>query len=244
MKATKGIHMLSISANLLGEQRIIHPTLIWDEETVILVDAGYPGQLPLIREAAEQAGVPFERLDKVIVTHQDLDHIGSLPSIVKETPHKVEILAHELEKPYIQGERRLLKITDEALAQIDNWPGEHAAAFKRLLANPPKAEVDRTVAGGEELPFCGGIVIIDTPGHTPGHISIYHKNSRTLIAADAMIVEEGLLLGADPRLCTDPALALRSLNNLLPFEIDSVICYHGGMVGGDIGTRIRELASE
>jgi len=33
--------------------------------------------------------------------------------------------------------------------------------------------VDKTLEDGEELPFCGGITVIHTPGHTPGHICLY-----------------------------------------------------------------------
>ncbi len=94
---------------------VIHPTLIWDKDLVILVDTGYPGQLPLFREEAQKASVPFDKLSKIIVTHQDLDHIGSLPSILSKSPQKVEVLANELEKPFIQGEKQLLKITPEAI---------------------------------------------------------------------------------------------------------------------------------
>ncbi|MHB8917725.1 MAG: MBL fold metallo-hydrolase [Desulfocucumaceae bacterium] len=59
-----------------------------------------------------------------------------------------------------------------------------------------KADVGRTVADEEELPYCGGITVIHTPGHTPGHICLYHKQSRTLIAGDALFAEGGLRAGA------------------------------------------------
>lgn len=103
MQVANGIEMLEISAIIIGKVDVIHPTLIWDEDMVILVDTGYPGQLPLFREAMEKARVPFDKLTKVIVTHQDLDHIGSLPTILNESPQRIEVLANEVEKPHIQG---------------------------------------------------------------------------------------------------------------------------------------------
>ena len=68
--------------NVMGNQDMIHPTLIWDDETVILVDAGLPSQLPEIQKVMEQVGVPFSKLNKVILTHQDLDHISEKRSSV------------------------------------------------------------------------------------------------------------------------------------------------------------------
>ncbi|MFD2171643.1 MBL fold metallo-hydrolase [Tumebacillus lipolyticus] len=248
MRIANGVEMLEISANMMGKQSVICPTLLWDEQSAVLVDTGYPGQLPLIRQAMEQAGISFETLSKVILTHQDLDHIGSLPNILTESEQKIEVLANEIEKPFIQGEKRLLKITDEAIAQVDanfppDVPEEWRNAFKRLLENPPHAQVDTIVVDGAELPDCGGITIIDTPGHTPGHISLYHQPSKTLIAGDAMVVRDGQLFGPDPQYTLDLDEAMRSLKKLTRYDIETVICYHGGAFGDQVNTRIAELAA-
>jgi glyoxylase-like metal-dependent hydrolase (beta-lactamase superfamily II) len=158
MLVANGVEMLEISAPIMGRLSVIHPTLLWDEDMVILVDTGYPGQLSLIREAMRKADVPLESLKKVIVTHQDLDHIGSLPAILNESPQRVEVFANEVETPFIQGEKRLLKITPEAIIRAVNSlpaevPEKRRKAFQASLENPPKAKVDKTVADGEELPL-------------------------------------------------------------------------------------------
>lgn len=248
MRIANGVEMLEIAANMMGKQSIICPTLLWDEQSAVLVDTGYPGQLPLIRQALEQAGISFETLSKVILTHQDLDHIGSLPNILTESAQKIEVLANEIEKPFIQGEKRLLKITDEAIAQIDanfppDVPEEWRKAFKQLLENPPRAQVDTIVVDGAELPDCGGITIIDTPGHTPGHISLYHQPSKTLIAGDAMVVRDGQLFGPDPQYTLDLDEAMRSLKKLTRYDIETVICYHGGAFSDQVNSRIAELVA-
>jgi glyoxylase-like metal-dependent hydrolase (beta-lactamase superfamily II) len=249
MQLANGLNMLEISANVLGGVDMIHPTLLCDEDAVILVDTGYPGLVPIIREAIETAGVAFDRLTHIVLTHQDLDHIGSLPSLLHESAHPVTVLANEIEKPYIQGDKRLLKLTPEAIAQADalippHVPQEWRKAFKAVLENPPSAPVDETLADGEVLPFCGGITVINTPGHTPGHISLYHHASKTLIAGDALIVLDGRLRGPDPQQTLDLALAIQSLQKLADYDIETVICYHGGLYRGDANGRIAELARE
>lgn len=249
MQPANQIEMLEISAMLMGKVEVIYPTLIWDKETAILVDTGYPGQLPLIREAFEKADVPFEKLSKIILTHQDLDHIGNLPVILNETSQAIEVMANEVEKPFIQGEKRLLKITPEAIAQIQSQlppevPQEWRNAFIAVLENPPKAKVDKTLADGKVLPYCGGITVINTPGHTPGHISLYHHPSKTLIAGDALIVTDNQLLPPDPQYTLDLDLAIKSLTNLTKFDIETVICYHGGLYTNNVNQRIAELAKD
>ena len=44
MKIANGVEMLEITANIMGTPSTINPTLIWDNNTIILVDAGFPGQ--------------------------------------------------------------------------------------------------------------------------------------------------------------------------------------------------------
>jgi len=58
----------------------------------------------------DQVGAPFSKLNKVILTHQDLDHIGGLPEILRSSVHKVEVLAHKEERPYIQRRKTINKI--------------------------------------------------------------------------------------------------------------------------------------
>jgi len=247
VQIANGVEMLEISAVIMGKAKVIHPTLFWDGHEVILVDAGYPGQLPLFREAMEKAQVPFDKLSKIIITHPDIDHIGSLPAIVNALPQKAEVLASAVEKPYIEGEKRPVKITPEAITHAlaslpPDVPEEKRQALKTALENPPKADVDRAVGDGEELPYCGGITVISTPGHTPGHICLYHQPSRTLVAGDALTVIDGRLAKMNPQLTFDREEAKRSLNRLSEYDIETVICYHGGLYKGNANQRIAELA--
>jgi glyoxylase-like metal-dependent hydrolase (beta-lactamase superfamily II) len=247
MERESGLKMLEISAELMGRRETIYPTIIWDEETSFLIDTGYPGQLPLIRKAMEEAGVAFERLKAVLLTHQDIDHIGNLPAIVTEASQGIEVLSSETERPYIQGEQPLLKHTPEAIEQAvaalpAEVPVEWRNKFRAALEHPPKARVDRIVAGGDVLPVAGGITVISTPGHTPGHISLYHHRTKTLIAGDVLIVADGDLLPSDPKLSHDYDAVLASLRQLSRYDIETVICYHGGLYRGNANERIAELS--
>lgn len=247
MHIASGIEMLEITAQVMGGSDTIYPTLLWDENSAVLVDTGFPGLLPKFKEALTEAHVPWEQLRTIIITHQDLDHIGSLPALLSEECLGLTVLAHEVEKPYIEGERMLLKHTPEALAAAEamippHVPEEWRRAFLSVLSHPPKGRVDQTLEDGEILPFAGGITVIHTPGHSPGHLSLYHHDSRTLIAADALTVQGGELHGPTPSATPDMKLALSSLTKFAEYEIDTVICYHGGIYRGNANKRIAEIA--
>ncbi|HDR7612481.1 TPA: MBL fold metallo-hydrolase [Bacillus mycoides] len=217
MEIAKGVEML----HLEFQGYIIHPILLWDDEMAVLIDTGFPGQIEDIQVEMDKVGVSFGKLKVVILTHQDIDHIGSLPELLQNCGSNITVCAHELDKPYIEGELPLLKD-----AQVQN---------------PPKGNVSDTVIDGQELPYCGGILIIHTPGHTPGHISLYLRQSKTLIAGDSMYSVNGILGGIHAPTTLDIKEAQNSLKKYLNLEIDSVVCYHGGLSKGNINAQIQKL---
>lgn len=217
MKISKGVEILDLEFN----GNIIHPTLLWDQEMAVLIDTGFPGQMEDLRVAMDKVGVSFDNLKVVILTHQDIDHIGSLPEIVRNCGSNIKVYAHELDKPYIQGDLPLLKDVH--------------------IANPPKGKVDVALKDGQELPYCGGIRVIHTPGHTPGHISLYLKQNKTLVAGDSMYSVNGTLGGIHVPTTLDIKVARQSLKKYLDLDIESVVCYHGGLCNVNIKEQIQKF---
>lgn len=244
MKIANGVEMLEMSANIMGKPTTINPTLILDNNAIILVDAGYPGQLPQIREAIEKTGVEFNKLNMVLLTHHDIDHIGSLSSIVKELPNSVKLLAHEEEKAYIEGDKTPIKLA-QLEVNINSLSEEMKIVYEKLKVGFQncKVNIDKTLTDGEELPYAGGIKVIYTPGHTIGHICLYLKQSKTLIAGDLLCVEGGVLVKAPSFTNFDISLTMESLKKLMEYDIETVICYHGGIYKNKVIERIKELVN-
>ena len=245
MKEASGFVMLDIPANIMGRSDLIHPTLIWDQETVILVDAAFPGQSAQIRQAIEAEGVPFEKLNLVILTHHDIDHIGGLAGLIKESPIPIKVLAHQEEKAYIQGDKPPLKLA-QLEANLDAQPEAMKSIYEKLKAGfeSSRVGVDQTLTDGERLPYCGGITVIHTPGHTLGHICLYLEKDKTLIAGDALAVRDGVLTNSPLSTNYDMSLYKRSLEKLAQYDIEQVICYHGGMYKDHPNQRIAALVGE
>lgn len=223
MRIDKGVAMLELKIQGFG----LNPTLIWDDEMAVLVDTGMPGQLEQIRLAMSKVGVSFDKLKAVILTHQDLDHIGSLPEILNHSNNDIEVYAHVFDKPYIEGTLPLVN-TDPNRISKEQW-ASLPEQMQFLYKNPPKAKIDKTLEDGQELSYCGGVQVIFTPGHTPGHISLYLKQNKTLVAGDAMVVVDGVLQRPVSQTTLDMKTAINSLEKFLDLDIEKVICYHGGL---------------
>ncbi|MDG0885018.1 MBL fold metallo-hydrolase [Bacillus paranthracis] len=217
MEIAKGVEMLQLEF----QEFIIHPILLWDDEMAVLIDTGFPGQFEDIQVEMERVGVSVDKVKVVILTHQDIDHIGSLPNVLENGVSDIKVYAHELDKPYIEGDLPLLKDVH--------------------VENPPKGKVSDTVIDGQELPHCGGILILHTPGHTPGHISLYLKPSKILVAGDSMYSVNGVLGGVHAPTTLNIMEARQSLKKYLNLDIESVVCYHGGLSKGNIKIQLQNL---
>ncbi|MEC2920804.1 MBL fold metallo-hydrolase [Bacillus tropicus] len=217
MEIAKGVEMLRLEF----QEFIIHPILLWDDEMAVLIDTGFPGQFEDIQVEMERVGISFDKVKVVILTHQDIDHIGSLPNVLENGVSDIKVYAHELDKPYIEGDLPLLKDVQ--------------------LEDLPKGKVSDTVIDGQELPYCGGILILHTPGHTPGHISLYLKRSKILVAGDSMYSVNGVLGGVHAPTTLNIMEARQSLKKYLNLDIESVVCYHGGLSKGNIKIQLQNL---
>ncbi|GAA3409412.1 hypothetical protein ACFFNY_09675 [Paenibacillus hodogayensis] len=69
-----------------------------------------------------------------------------------------------------------------------------------------------------------------------------HGTAASENSADALIVRDGELHGPIPALCWNPELARQSIRNLTHFEIEKIICYHGGLYEGPCNERLTELS--
>ena len=235
MRIADGVYVLPIPRSSQEAGGFLNLTLILDEENgATLVDAGLPGQAEAIGSALAEAGVGVRDLRRMIFTHQDLDHVGSGAALVRQSGARV--LAHSADAPHIDGSLRLLKPSPEML--------EQRPQMREVLERLEPVGVDEHLEDGERLDIAGGIRVIFTPGHTPGHLSLYLERSKVLIAGDALRAERGYLNGPNPSMTLEMGTALQSLRMLADLEIDTIVCYHGGVVSEDANGQLRRVIQE
>lgn len=238
------VHPLPIRFNYNNQEQVIYPVLLESDASLILIDCGYADQLHLLEEAAARIGLNLENLTGIIITHHDIDHMGGLFQLKQKYPY-VKVYSSNLEAPYISGEKKSLRLT-QAESLFDQLPKDYQAwaiEFQQQLSNMKSVAVDESFKEDGPLSFIKNVISMHTPGHMPGHISLYIPSLKTLIAADAMVIENERLQIANPQFTLDLSEAVASVKKLSRLEIDTLICYHGGIMTDNIHQNIIELTN-
>jgi glyoxylase-like metal-dependent hydrolase (beta-lactamase superfamily II) len=203
----------------------------------VLVDAGLKtGTEKIIKMAEELFGrdVPPSA---IVLTHGHFDHVGALKELLIKWPVKVH--AHPLELPYLTGR--------SSYPPADPTAG--GGLMTALSFIYPKGPINITphvvaLAKDGTLPYLPGWEYIHTPGHSPGHVSLFRAADRLLLAGDAFVnvKSESLLaviaqkkeLSGPPRYFTPnwlaAAMSVKKLRDLKP-EIAAT--GHGPVIQGD-----------
>ena len=235
MRIANGVYVLPIPRSPQEAGTFLNLTLIADEENGnTLIDAGLPDQTEAISAALGEAGIGVRDLRRIIFTHQDLDHVGSGAALVRQSG--AQALAHSADAPYIEGRLRPLKPTPEML--------EQRPQMREVLERLEPVNVDEQLENGSRLELVGGTRVIFTPGHTPGHISLYLEGSKVLVAGDALTADRGYLNGPNPLATLDMRTAMQSVKRLAYLDVDTIVCYHGGVVGEGANEQLRRVIQE
>lgn len=148
-----------------------------DDDVPTLVDAGTPWDARALREALDEIDFAVSDIGRVLLTHYDLDHVGTLAQL---TP--------ELNAPVYAGAFDAAILTNRRRPPITN----HKGAFQRLaslLTTHPSIDVE-TVDDGETV---GTFTAYHTPGHTPGHVAYVSAERRVGLLGDLVSESDGTL---------------------------------------------------
>lgn len=189
--------------------------LVEDDGSVTLVDAGTPFAGQRIHDGLLAIGKHPHDVRALVLTHGHYDHAGSARRISQGTGARV--LVHEDDAPFVR---------------IGRPPSPDRRYMSTLLfgipvTRPfPAVEVSEEFADGDLLPFGGGLRVIHTPGHTPGHVSLLHEASSTLITGDTIMNVAGLR-GIPPYVAHDFPLYRRTRHALAELDYTIAAFTHG-----------------
>lgn len=223
---------LAIKAPFGDTANTVYPTLLRDEKNIVLADCGFIGSLPALECELARHGLTVKQLTGLVLTHHDHDHMGAAAAIKKANPD-IKIYASQAEALYISAEEKPLRLqqAEELQKLLPPDQQDFGRAFCEMLRQVEPVTVDEFLHDGDTTDWCGGCCIIATPGHTPGHISLFLVNDLIVITGDAMALEDGRPVIANPQFTLDISSAESSLNKLLSLNADAYYCYHGGVFG-------------
>jgi glyoxylase-like metal-dependent hydrolase (beta-lactamase superfamily II) len=228
--------------------QIVNLALVGNDKEFVIVDAGMPKSADeIISMIAEHYGEDA-RPSAIILTHGHFDHVGSLVGLLEKW--RVPVYAHELEIPYLTGKK-------------DYPPGDPSvdsgmvAKMSPMFPNHGINIGDQVEAFPQDgtIPHMPGWKWIHTPGHTPGHVSLFREQDRTLIAGDAFVTvkQESLYkvltqaqeISGPPRYyTTDWEAAYESVKKLEALKPEAAVTGHGiPMTGEDLRENLRYLTA-
>lgn len=233
VQVAPGVHRISVP--LPFPPREVAAWVIEGDQGHVLVDTGIdtPPARDALRAAAEELGVTRESLRHVILTHAHIDHYGLAGPVREWSGASVSIheREEELATRWVKGWK------DDRAAVAESF---RASGIPRELADALLAASDRIhvryehyppdiLLRGEHgpLPGGGGWEWILTPGHSPGHVTVYHPRTRVLIVGDHVLPRISPNIGADLYAENPLADYLQSLARLRELPVDLVLPSHG-----------------
>ena len=195
---------------------LVNTFVLRDEDgQVTLVDAGTKRAPKVVAAALEQIGVHVTDVTRIVVTHAHGDHVGGLGGLRGRTG--ATVAAHERDAAYLrEGRGPVLDRTSLGGRLLRRSPG---------VTTP--TPVEEELVDGQVLDVAGGLRVLHTPGHTPGHVSLLHEPSRLLITGDSIWNAFGRMSWPVRMLCTDAAMTRRTAEVLGELDYDLVAFTHG-----------------
>ncbi len=159
--------------------------LVADESGVTIVDTGLPGFRDQLEPGLAALGRSMDDVRAVILTHGDADHTGVAGKLAAERPERpIHLSARD--EYLVRGSGK--KTEDSALTMLYR-PSIYRLLFHfmRNGARPKSAVIEGTIPlepGTLDVP--GQPLVIESPGHTEGHVSFHFPAHGALCVGDAL----------------------------------------------------------
>jgi glyoxylase-like metal-dependent hydrolase (beta-lactamase superfamily II) len=220
--------------------QIVNICLVGNPETkeFVLVDAGMPESANEIISVVEERFGPNSRPQAIILTHGHFDHVGAIIELIKHW--NVPVYAHELELPFLTGKMSY----PEPDPTVE---GGLVAKMSPMFPNQPinLGKHIQLLPSDGSVPHLAGFRWIHTPGHSPGHVSLFREEDRSLIVGDAFVtvkqdslykvLTQEVEINGPPRyLTTDWQAAWESVKTLEALQPTVAITGHGMPLSGEV----------
>ena len=203
-----------------------------DDGQVTLIDMGVAASGKKVIAALRSVGSDPSDVTRLMLTHCHPDHAGGAAYVARETGRPVDVHADDAE--FVRTG-----------TQPDGDPTSRIGKLFRRLPEP-KLEgvaVGEELADGQVVPFAGGIRVVHTPGHSPGHASYLHEESGTLITGDAIFNVFGRRWPMK-MLCTNFAMTKQTAHRLGELEYSTAAFTHGPEIRERPREAIREFLAK
>ncbi len=193
-----------------------------DDGQVTLLDCGLKRSPKTLSTGLAQLGIAPQDVTRILLTHAHSDHAGGVAEMSRRTGADVSVHADDAQAvrtgvaPPLDQSLRLGRL------------------FSRLSRRGKPAfepvPVEQELTDGQLLPIAGGLRVVHTPGHSPGHASFLHEPTGVLVTGDALFNARGIGWSV-PFFCTDFRLSQRTAQRFTELDFSVAAFTHGPHVG-------------
>jgi glyoxylase-like metal-dependent hydrolase (beta-lactamase superfamily II) len=187
-----------------------------DDGQVTLVDMGIRRSGPKVMAALASIGSGPSDVTRLLLTHAHPDHAGGAAHVAEQTG--LEFGIHEDDAEFAEAGHTAQRDQSFLLARI----------MTRLFGTNafPAVTVGERLTDGQVLPFAGGLEVVHTPGHSPGHAAYLHHGSGVLITGDSIFNVRGVRWPIKS-FCSDFKLTQKTAYRLAELDYTTAAFTHG-----------------
>lgn len=222
-----GVHQLTVQTG-------VNVVVIRDRDGVTLVDTGL--DRPGLNARLARLGIAPSEVTRVLVTHAHPDHAGGVARLRRAGCRApVAFGVDDLEVGRGRAAPPAPELRTARLFSRLPRPG----AWGRTTTIPEATGLH----DGQHLDIGGGLEVVATPGHTPGHVA-FHLPSRDVVIGGDVVFNVFRLRPSPAFLCWRTAPNLDSVARLAALGAGTLALAHGHPVTGDASGHLAQLVAD
>jgi glyoxylase-like metal-dependent hydrolase (beta-lactamase superfamily II) len=198
----------------VGRSAVNSYAFVESDGSVTLVDCGLKRAPAKIVAALAHMGKQPSDVNRIVLTHMHSDHVRGAADMAAKTG--AQVAAHADDATYGPAGRAPALDRTLLLGRLFNRTPQKFRPF----------EVGQELRNGQLIEAGGGLRVVHTPGHSPGHISLLHEPTRLLITGDAVFNVLGLRYSLKV-FCSDYRMSRQTAHLLGELEYDVAAFTHG-----------------
>ena len=230
VELSRGIHSIDGLEHPFIPSGIVSYLVEEGPTDLTLVDTCFLKDVPKLEAYLRDIGHSIEEINRIVLTHVHIDHIQAVNKIKKISGGHAKIYAHWIEAEYLANNPKYQgPPSHEVVTQIlQKYRINTDDLIKRFGSfELEQIIVDQVLKDGDMVGT--KLQVIHTPGHTPGHISLYSEKEKIIFGGDSLFKSvmdiDGLSI-TPSQVSIDPATATISAYRLSQFKCEKLLLAH------------------
>ena len=221
MEIVEGVHRVDEASANMAHANVY---LVINGQELAVIDTGTSGNAQKTVAYIQKLGYQPTDVKTIILTHFHMDHMGSAKELKDLTNAKVAVHAEDAD--YVSGKKPLPKPKNILFRAVSSF------------VKPVPVQVDVILKEGDKI---AGLVVIHTPGHTPGSIMLLDEERKVLFAGDTLRYDGKKVSGAPEQFSTDPNQIRESIAKASTLNFDVMLPGHGETLKPNASEEIKKF---